>query len=106
MAMHHFQPTHYHTAIGSHEPVLRIDSGDSVITTTVDALGKDATDAPVTPRGNPQTGPFYIEGSEPGDTLAVRFDRIWPSRVIGYTGSVVAPNVVDPAYVRELPEGE
>jgi amidase len=106
MAIHHFQPTHYHTAIGSHEPVLRIDSGDSVITTTVDALGKDASDAPVTPRGNPQTGPFYIEGSEPGDTLVVRFDRIWPSRVIGYTGSVVAPNVVDPAYVRELPERE
>ena len=106
MAIHRFQPTHYHTAIGSHEPVLRIDSGDSVITTTVDALGKDASDAPVTPRGNPQTGPFYIEGSEPGDTLVVRFDRIWPSRVIGYTGSVVAPNVVDPAYVRELPERE
>jgi len=106
MAIHRFQPTHYHTAIGSHEPVLRIDSGDSVITTTVDALGKDASDAPVTPRGNPQTGPFYIEGSEPGDTLVVRFDRIWPSRVIGYTGAVVAPNVVDPAYVRELPERE
>ena len=25
-------------------------------------------------------GPFFVEGAEPGDTLAVRFDRIWPNR--------------------------
>lgn len=29
---------------------------------------------------NPQTGPFYIEGAEPGDTLAVHFIAIEPSR--------------------------
>ena len=104
MATHHFQPTHYYTAIGSHEPVLRIGDGDTVITTTVDAMGKDASDRQVTPEGNPQTGPFYIADAEPGDTLVVRLDRIWPSRAIGYTGSVVAANVVDPWYVRELPE--
>ncbi|MEY2604180.1 MAG: amidase [Verrucomicrobiota bacterium] len=106
MATHHFQPTHYHTAIGSHEPVLRIGDGDTVITTTVDAMGKDASDTAITPRGNPQTGPFYIEDAEPGDTLVVRLDRIRPNRAIGYTGSVVAANVVDPLYVRELPERE
>lgn len=104
MATHHFQPTHYYTAIGSHEPVLRIGDGDTVITTTVDAMGKDASDRQVTPEGNPQTGPFYIADAEPGDTLVVRLDRIWPSRTIGYTSSVVAANVVDPWYVRELPE--
>jgi amidase len=104
MATHQFQPHHYHTAIGSHPPVLRIASGDTVITTTVDAFGKDATDSEVTPRGNPQTGPFYIEDAEPGDPLVVELDRISPNRLIGYTGSVVAPNVVDPEYVRELPD--
>jgi amidase len=104
MATHLFQPTHYYTAIGSHEPVLRIGDGDTVITTTVDAMGKDAGDRQVTPEGNPQTGPFYIADAEPGDTLVVRLDRIWPSRAIGYTSSVVAANVVDPWYVRELPE--
>ena len=25
---------------------------------------------------NPQTGPFYIEGAEPGDTLVVHIDKI------------------------------
>jgi acetamidase/formamidase len=72
----------------------------------VDAFGKGASDTPVTSRGNPQTGPFYIDGAEPGDTLIVNLDRIQPNRAIGYTGSMVAANVVDPAYVRELPERE
>ncbi|MFE9403476.1 acetamidase/formamidase family protein [Streptomyces sp. NPDC006530] len=29
---------------------------------------------------NPQTGPFYVEGAEPGDTLAVHFVSIRPAR--------------------------
>lgn len=29
---------------------------------------------------NPQTGPFWIEGAEPGDTLAVRIERLAPAR--------------------------
>jgi len=29
---------------------------------------------------NPQTGPFYLEGAEPGDTLALHFVSIEPSR--------------------------
>jgi acetamidase/formamidase len=29
---------------------------------------------------NPQTGPFYVEGAEPGDTLAIHFVSIEPSR--------------------------
>jgi amidase len=104
MSIHRFQPTHYHVTIGSHEPVLHIADGDTVITWTVDAVGQDAQGAQVTPGGNPQTGPFFIDGAEPGDTLAVYFDRIEPSRATGLSASVLAPNVVDPAYVRELPE--
>jgi acetamidase/formamidase len=29
---------------------------------------------------NPQTGPFYVEGAEPGDTLAIHFVSIEPAR--------------------------
>src|SRR4029079_3188828 len=57
MTTHQFTPTHYHTAIGSHQPVLRIAPGDTVITTTVDAGGHDARNEQVAPFGNPQTGP-------------------------------------------------
>jgi amidase len=109
MATHHFQPSH-HTTIGPHQPVLRIADGDTVITSTVDAIGKDARDNPVTPRGNPQDRAvlYNIEGVELDDTLVVRFDRIFPNRPIGYTASIsiVAANVVDPAYARKLPERE
>lgn len=106
MATHRFEPTHYHTAIGTHEPVLRIADGDTVVTTTVDASGKDASGEPVTAGGNPQTGPFYVEGAAPGETLAVHLDRLYPNRDRGYTGTVIAPNVVDPWYVPQLPERE
>lgn len=104
MATHHFQPTHYHNTIGAHEPVLSVAGGDTIITTTADAGGKDADSKQVADGGNPQTGPFFIEGAGPGDTLAVHFDHLWPNRDTGYTSTVVAANVVDPGYVRELPE--
>jgi amidase len=104
MATHHFRPNHYHISLGSHEPVLRIANGDTVVTTTVDAFGKDRDDREVTTRGNPQTGPFFVEGADPGDTLVIALDRISPNRPIGYTNTVVAPNVVDPSYVQELPQ--
>ena len=103
MAMHHFQPTHYHTVIGPHEPVLRIADGDTVLTTTVDAGGRDAHNEQVTSGGNPQTGPFYVEDAEPGDMLVLQLDRLVPNRTYGYTSTMVAPNVVEPSYVPELP---
>lgn len=103
MTTHHFQPSRYFTTIGSHEPVLHIADGDTVITTTVDARGADASDQQITPRGNPMTGPFYVEGAEPGDTLVVTLDKLTPNRPHGWTRKMVAPNVVDPDYVRELP---
>lgn len=100
---HHFKATKYYTTIGSHEPVLHIASGDSVSTTTVDAAGCDATGEPITERGNPMTGPFYVEGAEPGDTLKVRLMKLSPNRERGYSGKMLAPNVVDPEYVPDLP---
>jgi acetamidase/formamidase len=102
MATHHFQPDHYYTTIGSHAPVLRIAAGDTVRTTTVDASGRDASGTPIAPRGNPQTGPFYIEGAAPGDTLVLQINRIQPNRNYGWTSHSLAPNVVDPHYVSEL----
>ena len=103
MPTHLFQPTHYYNTIGSHEPVLKIAPGDTVITTTVDARGGDMHEQQATTPGNPMTGPFYVEGAEPGDTLVVVLDRLTPNRPYGWTRKTVAPNVVDPEYVMELP---
>jgi amidase len=85
--------------------VLRVASGDTVRTWTVDSSGYDRHGNDITEGGNPQTGPFFVGGAEPGDTLAVHLARIEPNRVRGPTGSVVALNVVDPWLAAELPEG-
>ena len=103
MTTHHFQPTHYYNSLGSHDPVLRIQPGDTVVTTTVDARGQDASGAQVARPGNPMTGPFYIEGAEPGDTLVVHLEKLTPNRPFGWTRCMIAPNVVDPEYTPHLP---
>jgi acetamidase/formamidase len=37
---------------------------------------------------NPQTGPFYVEGAEPGDTLAVHFVSIEPRHAWGISANI------------------
>lgn len=103
MAVHSFTPTHYYTTIGSHAAVLRVTPGDTIVTTCVDAGGADATGQRITPRGNPMTGPFYVEGAQPGDTLVVHLDKLTPNRRQGWTRKMVAANVVDPDFVPHLP---
>lgn len=106
MATHHFQPTKYYNTIGSHPPVLHIKDGDTVVTTTIDARGYDMHGQQVGPRSNPQTGPFFVEGAEPGDTLVVHLDRIYPNRPHGWGSGILASEVVDPDYVPLLPPAE
>jgi amidase len=103
MTLHNFAPSHYFTTIGSHPPVLRIADGDTVVTTTVDARGGDASGAQITQPGNPMTGPFFVEGAMPGDTLVVKLEKLRPNRPSGWTRKMVAPNVVDPDYTHSLP---
>jgi len=104
MATHRFEPALYHSTLGPHAPVLTVASGDTVATTTVDAHGMDASGAQVAARGNPQTGPFFILGAEPGDMLSVRLDRLRPNRRVGWSATVIAPNVLDPESVKGTPD--
>jgi acetamidase/formamidase len=103
MTVHHYQPDHYHTVIGAAAPVLQVKPGDTIHTTCVDAHGLGANSQQATPPGNPMTGPFYVEGAQPGDTLVVHLDAITPNRRYGWSGSFLAPNVVEPGFVAELP---
>jgi len=106
MATHRFHPTRYFNVIGTAEPCLRVADGDTVIADTVDASGLDASEVTVAARPNPMTGPFFIEGAEPGDTLAVRIDRLTPSRATGWTLSPLAFTVLDPAAIPDRPPSE
>jgi acetamidase/formamidase len=98
---HRFQPSRYFNTFSfAHPPVLRIAPGDRVITKTVDARGFDENEREVAGRWNPETGPFYIEGAEPGDMLVVRIEKIEPNRKTAWSAQVLAPHAVDPFYLR------
>lgn len=103
MTIHTFTPSRYYNVLVAAPPVLHIAPGDTVITTTVDAHGFDAARVQTTLPGNPMTGPFFVEGAEPGDTLVVHLDAITPNRSYGWGNTMLAPNVVDPEFVRDLP---
>ncbi len=72
---------------GANQPVARVRPGDVVELYTEDCfagLVRSAEDLPSRvvqfPYLNPVTGPFYVEGAEPGDTLALHFISIEPAR--------------------------
>jgi acetamidase/formamidase len=69
------------------EPVARLHSGDILDTNTLDCFGnvlrKPGDTLSMVKGDNPLTGPFYVEGAEPGDTLAV---KILDLQVDGDTG--------------------
>ena len=66
-------------------PALRIHSGDTVRTETIDAFGKDKNGIKRQGGGNPLTGPFYIENSMPGDVLQIKLIKISLNRPYAYT---------------------
>lgn len=94
----------YHTFSTEHPVLARLQPGDRVVTTTVDSAGWDLKGIRRTERhGNPLTGPFYVEGAEPGDALAVRIDRLRLNRDWGYTAYRIGAASLTPDYVeREL----
>ncbi|MFC6835990.1 acetamidase/formamidase family protein [Halomarina ordinaria] len=75
----------YHYTVGPYpDPVLHIESGDTVTVETHDAFEgaiETEDDAPSEVLGdylNPQNGPIYVEGATPGDALAVTIEDIVP----------------------------
>lgn len=66
-------------------PRLRVPPGTRLVVDTEDAFSgqirsnADRRDKKTRPLGNPLTGPIFIEGAEPGDSLAVTIESIEPS---------------------------
>jgi len=93
-----FEPMEFHGYYSaSIPPVLRVFPGDTVRTRTYDASGRDNDRR--TPGGNLETGPFYIEGALPGDTLVVKLNRLQVNRDSARQGSRINGRAVTPAYV-------
>ncbi len=80
-------PHEFAWTFGGVKPVRKVKPGTILELWTEDAFGGKVRgpDDLVTkviefPFVNPQTGPFEVEGAEPGDTLALHFVSIEPSR--------------------------
>jgi acetamidase/formamidase len=80
---------------GGVAPVASLRPGSALSTWTFDCFGgrvrshDDLASEVCDPRQlNPQTGPFYVEGAQPGDTLAVHFVSIEPREAWGVSATV------------------
>jgi acetamidase/formamidase len=85
----------YAWTFGGVAPVMRIKPPVVLDVFTEDAFfGRVTSEStPVSevcefPFVNPQTGPFYIEGAEPGDTVAVHFVSITPAKDWGASTTI------------------
>lgn len=88
-------PDEYAWTFGGVAPVRTVQPGSILRLWTEDAFCgnlrrvSDLPSASLTmPFVNPQTGPFYVQGAEPGDTLALHVAEIVPARSWGASTTI------------------
>jgi amidase len=97
------KPDRYYTTFSAaHPPVAHVRKGDTVVTKLLDSRGRDETGKLILDGDNVLTGPFYIEGAQPGDTLVVRLDRVRLNRDWGWDGTRVALDALAPRSIEGL----
>src|ERR1700722_18516203 len=90
-----FEPKEFHRLFSDAiPPVLHLFPGDTVRTWTVDAGGTDPKGVRRSGGGNPETGPFYIEGAFPGDTLAVKLSKVRLNRDSAGSGDSIVDSAL------------
>jgi acetamidase/formamidase len=77
---------------------MHIFPGDTVSTRTIDAAGRDAKAPRHGTGGDVNTGPFYVEGALPGDTLVVKLIKLRPNVPTARQGSRFNQYAVTQAY--------
>ena len=85
----------YAYTFGGAAPAMRMAPGTALRLWSDDAFGgvlrsvDDLSSAKVDLRFvNPQTGPFFVEGAEPGDTLAIHLVALEPARDWGASAAI------------------
>jgi acetamidase/formamidase len=88
-------PGEFAWTFGGAAPARRVKPGDIIALWTEDCYaGKVKSERDLVsqvcewPFLNPQTGPFYVEGAMPGDTLALHFVSIEPASEVGAATTV------------------
>src|SRR5919197_6237327 len=97
MELIEYTPTReqYAYTFGGVAPAMRVKPGTALRLWSDDAFGgvlrsvDDLSSAKVDLRFvNPQTGPFYVEGAEPGDTLVLHLVSLEPARDWGASATI------------------
>ena len=97
--VHDFEPASFYTTYSAQwTPVLRLYPGDTVRTRTVDN-DRDADKPRYGVGGNPSTGPFYVEGALPGDTLVVHLAKVRANKRTARQGTRFNPRTVSAPYL-------
>jgi acetamidase/formamidase len=97
--IYQYQPTKYYHTYGPNPVALHVNSGDTIITSTVDAGGFDHNGEQIPEEfrqknpdtvynnSNPLTGPFSVIGACPGDTISVEIKRISLTRETAWSAN-------------------
>ncbi|HVY43565.1 MAG TPA: acetamidase/formamidase family protein [Hyphomicrobiaceae bacterium] len=104
MTTHRFTATAWYNVLGTFPPAITIQSGDIVVTETLDAWGADKEGIKRANEPNPMNGPIAVEGAAPGDALRVDILDMVPIAPTGWTRPSLAVNVVDPIFARDVLE--
>jgi amidase len=97
-----FEPKEFHRVFSDAiPPVLHVFPGDTVRTWTVDAGGVDPKGVHRSGGGNPETGPFYIEGAFPGDTLVVKLNKVRLNRDWAESGDRTVGSALNTGYIED-----
>jgi len=108
---HRVAASTYYNSFHHRHPVLQLmRPGDTVITKTIDASGRDNAGKTLASSPNPLTGPFYIEGAAPGDAIAVTFRKIRMNRNWGWSAYrlglySLAPSSIEGLYPNRYKDG-
>ncbi len=99
--------TYYRTFSHAHPVLKRIKPGEGVSTKTLDSAGLDEKDQKRSEPFNPLTGPFFVEGAEPGDALVVTLKKVRMNRDWGWSGYrlglfALTPETVEHVYPNDI----
>ncbi len=99
--------TYYRTFSHAHPVLKRIKPGEAVATKTIDSAGLDEKGEKRSEPFNPLTGPFFVEGAEPGDALVVRLKKVRLNRDWGWSAYrlglfSLTPETVEHVYANDI----
>lgn len=102
-ATHEVAASQYFNTFSHGHPVLkRVKPGDTIHTRTLDSAGMDQNGDRKANPSNPLTGPFYLEGAESGDAVAIHFTKMRLSRNWGWSAWRLGLFSLTPDYVEGI----